>query len=257
MRYAYILAFVAAQGCVANDQSLTIDRFIPPDVSTGTTTTTTQAVCSISATNMFSVSQGILDVGLVQSISISHGYEAFAVVSNNLPDRTTATDVQRDAIYLVGTDVELTLTGSLAGALPASQQKFSTISAGQRLNPGMMGMGDQVALAVEVIPRQIAEQLAAVVPAGGDPGQQIVIAHVKPVGTKSGSQVVGAAVDFPIEICKFCLSPPIAACPAGGFPPTTTILPGNPCNVAQDDPVTCCSSGSAILCGAAVPRATM
>jgi hypothetical protein len=250
-----LLAFLA-QGCAPNDQSLTINHFVPPD--TTTTTTTTAPTCSISATNMFSVSEGILDVGLVQAISIAHGYEAFAVISNNLPDRTVATDVQRDAIYLVGTDVELTLTGNLAGSLPATQQKFSTLSAGQRLNPGAGGMmGDSVALAVEIIPRQIAEQLAGVVQVGGDPGQQIVIAHVKPVGTHAGSQVVGAAVDFPVEICKFCLTPPIAACPAAGFPPATTILPGNPCNVAQDDPVTCCSSGSTILCGAAVPKATM
>src|SRR5258706_11745800 len=87
-------------------------------------------------------SPAILDLGLMSASPLFTGYQAFAVVSNNLPQRmATATDINRDSVYLTGADVELDPTPSLAAALPAAQRKFFVASAYQRLAPRANGVG--------------------------------------------------------------------------------------------------------------------
>jgi hypothetical protein len=77
----------------------------------------------------------------------------------------------------------------------------------------------------------------------------LVVARMRPVGTRAGSDIEGGWVSVPIEICKNCLAPQPAPCPP---PKGTVVLPGNPCNPAQDAPVTCCSTGGAVICGSTV-----
>jgi hypothetical protein len=127
-------------------------------------------------------------------------------------------------------------------------RKFFAPAGNQRLPPGGMGVG-QAVLTVEAVPRSIGLMLAPAVPQGSDPSQNLVLAHISPVGRKAGSDVTGAPVDVPIELCNHCLAPALTACPP---PMGTTVLMGNPCNPAQDQSVTCCRGATGAVCGASL-----
>jgi hypothetical protein len=205
--------------------------------------------CTLDPAVTVSVSRGVLDVGLLTASATFSGYQAFGVVSNNIPLRTMTGGVEKDAIFLTGADVQLVAQAPLV--LPSGQSQFFVPVAAQRLAPNSNGVGEGV-LTVEAIPRQIAAQLAAVVPTGADPTTSLVLARMRPVGQRAGSDITGNWVEFPIEICKYCLAPPPQACPAMPIPKTQVLL-GDVCNPVQDAAVTCCTQGGAVLCGAQVP----
>jgi hypothetical protein len=206
----------------------------------------------LNPTDMTAISQGVLDLGLMGTSPLFTGYQAFAVVSNNLPARMlTPTDINRDSVYLTGADVELEPSPALASAIPASQRKFFVAAAYQRLAPGANGMGEAV-LAIEVVPRQVANLLNNVVPDNADPSSHQLLARIRPVGKRAGADVVGDWAILPVGMCQNCLAPPPAACPAMPFK-TTDVLKGNLCNPPQDAQVTCCTQAGNVLCGPLVP----
>jgi hypothetical protein len=103
----------------------------------------------------------------------------------------------------------------------------------------------------EILPARIAMELAGAIPAGG---LLTVTAHVRPVATRSGDQIVGGAFDFPIDLCVNCLAQSLGTCPL----PMGTPVKDVGCCPQQDDSFTCCTNASgAALCGASAPVATM
>ncbi len=240
MKYAYLLLVGAAalsQGCVANDISFTIDRFVAIDTTT---------MCAADPTGMTSVAEGLLDVGLA-SIS-QQGYVLAPVVGNHLLEQANASTPELNAIQLIGFDVKLQPDANLANVIPPGQLQFFIPSAGGRLVPAA-----EAAAPIQVIPMTVVNELATAVAPGGSV-MPLIVASVRPVGARSGSDLDGAFVDFPILICNDCLSHPTQACPAAGFPVAEVQLGG--CFLQQDQSTTCCTKGGSILCGSAVPTST-
>jgi hypothetical protein len=242
MRIALLLvAATCAGACADNDESLVIQRFVPADPS---------MQCSAQTNSMFNQTQGVLDAGLVVKGG-TRGYVANAVIANNLPTRILGTSggIETNAIQVIGLDVELIPTSQIAGALPASQRNFRITAAGGIAMPGM----GAVVVPAEIIPAQVAALVApAITPSLLRPK---ITARLRPVGTHAGSELVGAPVDFPVEICNFCLTGgmPPQPCPSTGIP-MSQILLGNACFPAQDASVTCCTTSTgALLCGSQVP----
>jgi hypothetical protein len=64
--------------------------------------------------------------------------------------------------------------------------------------------------------------------------------------TDGGRDMVSDAFAFPIRVCDGCLISSLSVCPST----SATINPGNPCNVAQDQSVDCCTSGTTLTCPA-------
>jgi hypothetical protein len=235
----HLAALVAAAGCVGNDQSLTIERFVPLDPT----------ACTASPTSTDIQSQGLLDVGLVSSLG-SPGYMVFPVVENHLPaSANVATDVEHHGIIVTGVNVELVPDATLAGVIPVAQRKFFAPAGVGRVEP----LGE-VAFGVEIIPRPMAISIAKATATGVGNSLPLVIAKMSPVGDYSGTTIIGAAVSFPVQICSFCLSGTPAACPPGGF--AMADVKDGSCFPAEDLSITCCVDQQVLLCGPAVPMKT-
>jgi hypothetical protein len=237
-----IVGLVTVTGCVESN-TISIQNFVLDDPNNGCMVTT-------SATTF--QSRGLLDVGIV-SVTGSDGFIAWPLIKNNLNSSLvgSTTGVEMHNIDITGVNIELQPDASIASAIPSSARKFSMQAAG-----GVVAPGAEVVFSVTLIPRALALSLANVVQSGVGNQLPIVTAKVSPIGDLGGSKVVGAALSFPIEICKFCLSGDIQACPATGFP-AAQIQAGGCGNPAQDDPVTCCAaSQSEVLCGSQVPKST-
>ena len=225
-------------GC-HEDQALVITRFVA----------VTSADCVASSLSP-GLSRGTLDVGLVAAAG-EGGYEAAPVFQNNFVDHSANDVSATDSIQTTGVNVELEPAPELAEALPNADRRFFVPGSAGLLLPGGTKdeLGSSSPMIVELIPASVATKLAQVVQVGG--GRPVVIAHVKPVGRHEDETLTGLAADFPIEICKFCLSAAPQACPKAGFA-SATIQKGG-CFPHQDVQVTCCNASNGLLCGSAVP----
>jgi hypothetical protein len=190
---------------------------------------------------------GILDVGV--AAALNEGYFVYPLVRNDLIDRSNpmAGIEPHDSILVTGADVQLE---GLATSLPASQQMYSLSAFGGTIDPG-----GTTGVSVEVIQPQVAAQLAALV-TGMEPQPPTVTAHFRITGTRAGGDIQSDWVDFPISLCRWCLTgAQPGACPA--MPPSASSVKQGACNPAQDLQVSCCTSGSQLLCGPSYPTASM
>jgi hypothetical protein len=73
---------------------------------------------------------------------------------------------------------------------------------------------------------------------------------VRSVGAFDGtkSSVESDSFRFPIRVCDGCMTETVGMCPLQGG----GVSLGNPCNIAQDGFVTCCSTGAGLSCPASV-----
>ena len=254
MKYALLLSALALcglAGCVDDDLSLTIVNFA----------VFTPGMCTIAPGGSVFQSGGQLDVGIASLGAPQgyHGYIAAPIVQNNLIERATATTAETDAVDLTGFDIELVPPASdseVAGAinsLPLANRKFFYAVAGGRIPPGGMS---QVAVGVEVINTDVARVLAKAVTTTGSRGGPPLIVHMRPVGERAGLRLNGGYTDFPVNICKFCLTPAPQPCPTAGIPAAEFQAGG--CFPEMDQSVSCCTdaASSSLLCGAQAPEMT-
>ena len=252
-----LLAMTSALGgCVDNDASLSIDRFLPPDPASLAT-----GSCKFDPTVATNITRGTYDVSI--AVLTGSGYFANFEVKNNLLENATQ-PIETQYYYVNSFDVELEVKGPIQTAIPASARNFNYQSGTIRLAPAGKAAASSVAIKPEWVPA-----LAAL--AGVDM-QGSIIMHVRPVSTRGENQVVGAFATFPIDVCFGCLSGG-GLTSSGSFPPCPSLRaspsPGNACNVAQDLPIDCCNptdpkspnppatySPKAAVCGAdAKPKA--
>lgn len=243
MRYARLLPALLAgglMGCVTDDISLSVNGF-------AAVTPTTE--CVADPMTLAFQSRGTLDVGIVEAAQTS-GFLIAPVLQNNIIVRTTTmTTTDMDSITVLGFDVELIpdpRDPAVDAALPIEQRRFFYPVGGVRIPPG----GMRGALFVETISYPLATLIARAIPEGRRPASPSIVARIRPVGQRAGLRLNGAIIDFPIDICKFCLTS-IDPCPAGGFDKAAVSNGG--CFLQQDAVTTCCVQGSSLLCGGAVP----
>jgi len=226
-----------AGGCVANDISMTIDKFIPPDP---------EAECAIDPLTDLINDRGIYDARLAKKYDI--GYALAFVVTNNLPARTTV-PIEVQAYFVQGYDVELVVDGPAAQLIPTSERSFFSPSSSVRLEPGGSASASIVAIK--------RGQLDAIADNLGNEDSNITV-RVRPVATRAEEEVEGAFSSFPIVVCAHCLSGPVTPQPCP-LPLDTPVSLGNVCNPAADQRITCCQDAvKGLQCGSeAVPPVPM
>jgi hypothetical protein len=227
-RFLVGVVAVTLSGCVDNDRSLTITKFVDP-----------MEGCVIDGTATLGKIKGVWDVGLAATFDTS--YAVFFGIKNALMPLSSS-PIEQQAFYVNSYDVQLEPIGAVEAAVPSGRREFNVPVGSQRLGPGDTG-GD----AVVALPADLAKGLAAL---SADPLGTIVV-HVRPVATRAEEQVHGAYAGFPVEICNGCLTENFGPCPV---PAGTMIDTGGVCGL-QDEPITCCESSAGLICGAAVPIA--
>jgi hypothetical protein len=246
MKYAHllpVLAFCGLAGCVDDELSLSINAFAatePPDCTADP------------QTNEF-VGGALLDVGIVESgfLSGARGLVVVPIIQNNLVKRSTAMTVEMDAVFVTGFDVEIKIDPrdpALAAAIPLDQLKFFYPTAGGRIAPG-----DKLSLPAEVLGANLANKISMSLPVGRRPVAPAITIRMRAVGTRAGLKLNGGWVNFPVDVCKFCLSS-VEACPATGIPEKSILTGG--CYPWMDQSVTCCMQNGSLLCGENVPVMT-
>lgn len=226
-------------GCQAdNDQSLAVVEEKVPSLQGG---------CTVSASSP-AISTGVLDVGLVQDQASLFGYLLNPLVRNQLVSPSTGSTTDgRFNLILTGADVELVPDATLAPLLPPERSRFFVTSCGCTVSPGGAAV-----LNIEALPRSVVLALAPGVTGGSQqPDLPTVIVRLRAVASRAGSRVTSGWVEFPVRLCRYCLTGgPPGSCPAGGY--SSDQVQEGGCNPIQDAPVTCCTAGG-LLCGSGVP----
>jgi hypothetical protein len=191
---------------------------------------------------------GVMDVGLVSS-GAQVGYVLFPLLQNDLPARGQAGGTEPNRLVLREFRVRLELAPGapqplldlFASPELAPYLAYSTPWSGS-IDPG----GGTVSAGVTVVPAEVARQIEAtgVLDTLSSVG---LTARVWAVGDTLSETIESREFDYPIDACKYCLVSYVAACP---YAPANT---GNMCNIAQDEPVDCCSDGQSLLCPARAP----
>jgi hypothetical protein len=218
-------------GCKAyDDNSLVI-------VDTEAITTMTN--CIVPAMPTAGQTEGVLDVGVVQA-GIGSGYVIAPILLNNLVERATTTNPERDGITVIGFDLEI----HGPSALPISNPQQTTLISGPYLLPS-----NTAGTAFEGIPYATALELAQSIQPGA--GVDVVV-QFRAKGRRADGEIDSGYTNFPVHVCNGCLTGgPIAACPV--VPPMMSQVALGGCNPSQDVPITCCTQANATLCGSAVP----
>jgi hypothetical protein len=224
MRYALLLLAGVSAGCANNDLSLSIVQM----------EALTAPACVADATIAVGLSRGVYDVAL--GAMFARGYIGVPLVRNNLTSRNPGGLLEYNSIQTTGVNVDIQLPDSVAGSVPAADQRFLSYyypATSGRLDPA--GLGPTF---VELITFQLAHDLQTqgAIP---DKGLLTVIAKLRPVGMLQSDQVVGGPYWFPIDICNGCLTATNATCPL----PMGTTVPQS-CFPAQDTVQACCNNPS-------------
>jgi hypothetical protein len=243
MKYVLLLlALSAGAGCADDDIGLVVKHFAAvesPD-------------CFADPAGNLLQSRGLLDVGVLDLRGI-RGYTIAPVVGNNLLLPTAqGTTPETNTVTLTGFDVQLIPPpgdAEMAAAMAQVPPEFFIPSAGGRIPPGGVSM---VAVFLEVVPFQVARALAQGLQTTGLRQAGPLIARMRPVGQRAGAKINGGYIDFPIDICEFCLNP-VVACPPDGFAVEDIRLT---CFPGQDLTATCCNSNGVFVCGDEVPKKT-
>jgi hypothetical protein len=203
-------AVAGAAGCVNNDRSISILQVQALTSSSG---------CVIMGTVSTGLSHGLLDA------SFGNGYFAGVVVRNNLQTSRQANGVEYNSVEIIGANVTL--------ENPDGSQLAPTFFYAS--SPGTIDPGVSVGMLVQAIPAAMAGSLVG----------KTVVSDIKPVGKRSGDQIIGGPVDFPVDVCNGCLHS-TAAC----LLPKGTAVNPTPCFVGQDSAGTCCNDPvNGYVCG--------
>ncbi len=220
-----------------------IGNLIPMNDDTG---------CSIQVGGMQTRTQGLLDLFLFSLLpDAASGYEGYISMKSALKPTS---DPNRNLIQVTGADIQVRqLPKALDPKVPTSGHMTSL---GGQLDSTTMSL----ALTVNLLPRSLAAALAADLAL--DLTNPILI-DFRITGTMQGDSgkttVSSPYATFPLKLCRGCLigADQFENIPACDLPKGTIVNSGHPCNIAQDVPITCCRSGSAIKCGKSAPVATM
>jgi hypothetical protein len=204
--------------------------------------------CAIPAaiTNSFR-GVGELDVRLVQA-NAPFGYALFPVMKNNLPPSEDSTDLNRIKVDSFDVDISLpedapegpirTLFDDLEVRRP-DLLHYSVL-----FNASVSSGGGNTSAFLDAIPAELAREIrnTAVL-------QTTAFAYVTTTiharGQTDGKRSVRSdPFVYPVRVCEGCLIASVSPCPVTTAPANT----GNACNVAQDDPVDCCSVGTGLVC---------
>lgn len=224
---------LAGTSCVDNPQSVYIAGFLNILKDNG---------CKATVDGTEFRLLGLADPGIIKYSSV--GYLAAPLVRNNLINTSTSTAIQRNTIFPTAIEVEIVASpGKKLPPIVGLGSKFSTQLPFPAVDPG----GKDVAT-LELIPKGII--LAAANNLGAAEWDDTLVARTRIVYTHNNETKFTPTMDFPVRVVAGALGSPDQPCPVGGFQSNqvqTACFPG------QDDPITCCTQGAQVICGAGVP----
>lgn len=191
---------------------------------------------------------GDLDLSLV-TYGAETGYLFFPLMQNDAPSATGGIDPNRIALSEfqvdlgVAADAPPLIVSLFNNGTVANLTKFSVPTSGS-----VASGGGNTAGAVNAVPAELARRMLST-NALVAPGDFFYLtATVRAQGNTLNKTVTSDPFNFPIRVCNGCLANDLGICPlaqAGGNS-------GDPCNIAQDQPVDCCELGSSLVCPAVV-----
>jgi hypothetical protein len=214
----FTLLAAGAAGCVENDVSVSIDKFVAP-----------QDDCTIDPEGLIQ-GDGTYDVRI--AAQYDEGYSIFFAVTNNLPTRENV-PVEVQAYYVQSYDVEIVPNNEDAQVLYSGGKSFSAATSTVRLAPGGTAAGSILAIQPGELDALAAQELDA-----------LVTVRLRPVMTRAEEQVVGAYASFPLRICTGCLVRPTAGIRAC---PLAEAVENAGCRFAADAPIVCCENTNTAL----------
>ena len=222
---------LVATGCVEDRTSLTIQKMLVPNSD----------CVAVGGSDTY-VTMGALDIALIDDGNYAPPqYYLFPEVANHLLSTEEDEGIELNLIEIIEARVTLDF-GTLGSALDADTTRFAY--------PAFVTMapGDVDAVQVLGIPAPTARVLASLLPNVGD--SVIVRIRLKFLYQHGEYERETHEVEFPVQVCRNCLVPPMAPLCSSGDGSGTTIRQGNGCNIVQDTPVDCCIEGSHLICPA-------
>lgn len=186
--------------------------------------------------------RGVMDVALVSDGALT-GYRMFPLLQNDLPVRGEGTEPNRISLssFNVRLHLEPGAPVEIASLFAAGDIKFSSPWSGT-IQPG----GGLLSASVPVVPAEIARQIRASHVLESISGVEMT-AYLRAKGETLAETVDSREFAFPIHVCQGCLIANVQDCPYAA------VNKGNVCNVAQDEPVDCCTDGVDMFCPSRAP----
>jgi hypothetical protein len=193
---------------------------------------------------------GNLDVRLV-SRRAEAGYYMYPLLRNNLQPAAGGQIGDPNRIALSSYNVSLGLPADatssplamLFGDLANSPQDSGLLRFSVPTSGSVASGGGYTSSGVPAIPGELARRIRDQGLLAGT-SYAYVMATVRARGDTQNGSIESDPFVFPIRVCDGCLIASLQLCPATMEPANK----GNPCNVAQDDPVDCCDSGAGLQC---------
>ncbi len=190
---------------------------------------------------------GDLDLSLVNN-GAETGYLFFPLMQNNAPASTGGIDPNRIALSEFEVDLSVadgapaTIVSLFESAsndsMFAKLIKFSVPTSGSVASGGGNTSGTVNAVPAELARRMLGQNAVA-------PGTFFYLtATVRVQGKTLTSTVTSDPFHYPIRVCNGCLANDLGICPLSQAGSNS----GDPCNIAQDEPVDCCELGSSLVC---------
>jgi hypothetical protein len=209
--------------------------------------------CAVDTSTTLYRGDGTLDLQLVRSGGRS-AYLVFPLVRNNLAGSTGGPDANQIQMTSFAVDIGPSKFGVLppnVAALfdtlnraPHDSADYALLHYSVPWTANISSSGGMAATLVGAFPIDLARRVAATGDVNVSRTSMIVNARIRAFGSTDTQDLESDPLDFPIYVCSGCLVASVLNCPVQSEPTYT----GNPCNIAQDNPVDCCSLNGELLC---------
>lgn len=211
------------------------------------------ANCSVPVNDSVYQGQGTLDAKLVRG-GAGSAYFVFPLLKNNLSGASGG-EVDSNKIVLTSFAVDI----SVLTAPPAVTSLVDMLNADPTLSAllhyqtpwsgSIASGGGELSAIVAALPVELASRMLGTLGLSVQPSTFLNL-RIRSFGHTTTRDIESDPFDYPVAVCDGCLVANTGPCPFTAAPANT----GNPCNVAQDYPVDCCSAGNDLICPAVVAQ---
>ena len=210
-----------------------------------------QSGCLIDTSETLYRGDGTLDLALVQP-GARAAYLVFPLLKNNLPASTGGPDPNQIEVDSFAVDIGESKFGSLPGGVKALFDNLEQVPGSAEYAllhysaPWSLSIpsGGTAAARVAGFPIDLAARVAATGAVGISRTSMLVNIKVRAFGKTNTQSMESDPLDYPVYVCNGCLVGNVFTCPFSSAPANE----GNPCNIAQDNFVDCCSLNGELIC---------
>jgi hypothetical protein len=203
--------------------------------------------CAIPVNDTVYQGQGTLDAALVQN-GAQTAYYVFPLLKNNLPGASGG-EIDSNQIVLTSFAVDISvLTApapitSLVDMMNADPSLSTMLHYKTPWSGSIASGGGEVSAAVAAFPVELASRMLGSQGLSEQPSTWVNL-KIRSFGHTTTRDVESDPFNYPVAICAGCLIANMGSCPFT----QPAVNTGNPCNVAQDYPVDCCTAGNELIC---------